>query len=620
MAVRFDVSQSYDAVSDLGAISKHSVSFWFKVTLETDAVTGLFQAYHDSEVVEYNYSLMGVSGDGDTHDLFWSGKYDPSLGIPIASDTWYYVGMAADGVAGTITVTVRAASASAFTTVDLTGMDGAYGANHLFIGNAFGFYGLNGCMSSFKFWNETLSTAELQAESWQHLPNRTANLQYWYPFVQAELSDYSGNGRTLTENGTGFVTDDGPPVSWGSSPTTALWLPAIAAVNKSGSDSGSLTESKTLSTSASKTDSFSVTASSAMSASLSRTDAGTVAESARIATSASESATATDASSISATMASTDTGSLADTGSLSAAWAKTDNSTVLDSSGLSATLSGTDSGTISDVRDLHKTVPFSVTDQGSLSELSSIEQTFGPSTFDVFRVTDGSALTVAFSDSETIVFSDQAQLVDLRTGSETIAFTSSAVVSFSLIDIGGPIEDSVIRAEFDHSDIVNAIDTGSLSYTPNRTDSGLVSESSVLASSWSFTENLVLDQVASVSVVLSSSDTGTIDDDSTLPINPTLSDIGTLTELSNLAILQPRTDSAVLVQSAQVSVTVSRTDAATLGTAATLGEPKSGTDTFVFRQSASVIDTGREITETGRPYRAWRVGQPNRTGLVSPYR
>jgi hypothetical protein len=73
----------------------------------------------------------------------------------------------------------------------------------------------NGRVANFKLYNTALTSAEMTQELSQYTPQRTTNLTHWYPFVNPDTSDYSGNGRTLTATGSGHLVADGPPVRWG---------------------------------------------------------------------------------------------------------------------------------------------------------------------------------------------------------------------------------------------------------------------------------------------------------------------------------------------------------------------------------------------------------------------
>ena len=71
-------------------------------------------------------------------------------------------------------------------------------------------------MAAFKVWQAVLTTAEMTAEMRCYIPQRVANLFEFHAFTgtgnDATL-DLSGNGRTLTANGTPAITT-GPPIPW----------------------------------------------------------------------------------------------------------------------------------------------------------------------------------------------------------------------------------------------------------------------------------------------------------------------------------------------------------------------------------------------------------------------
>lgn len=82
---------------------------------------------------------------------------------------------------------------------------GAYGA---------GEDSFNGRMANFKLYNAVLTTAEMTQELSQYVPQRTTNLTHWYPFINVDTTDYSGNARTLTAVDSGHALADGPSVRW----------------------------------------------------------------------------------------------------------------------------------------------------------------------------------------------------------------------------------------------------------------------------------------------------------------------------------------------------------------------------------------------------------------------
>ena len=73
-----------------------------------------------------------------------------------------------------------------------------------------------------KAWSASLSIDEVAKEMWTIRPQRTANLYAFWPGIantaSAAATDFSGNGRSWTNNGTISVEDPGAGVGWGASP------------------------------------------------------------------------------------------------------------------------------------------------------------------------------------------------------------------------------------------------------------------------------------------------------------------------------------------------------------------------------------------------------------------
>ena len=73
-----------------------------------------------------------------------------------------------------------------------------------------------------KAWSASLSIDEIAKEMRTIRPQRTANLYAFWPDIantaSAAATDFSGNGRSWTNNGTISVEDPGAGVGWGASP------------------------------------------------------------------------------------------------------------------------------------------------------------------------------------------------------------------------------------------------------------------------------------------------------------------------------------------------------------------------------------------------------------------
>lgn len=88
----------------------------------------------------------------------------------------------------------------------------------------------DGRLAHFKVWSAALTADELAQERWSGVPARTANLQFWWPFLDAAdaVNEYTA-GLDLSLTGT-LATEDGPPVTW--SPGRQRWWlpPAVTSV------------------------------------------------------------------------------------------------------------------------------------------------------------------------------------------------------------------------------------------------------------------------------------------------------------------------------------------------------------------------------------------------------
>lgn len=75
---------------------------------------------------------------------------------------------------------------------------------------------MDGRVAAMKVWDRQLSQAEIEAERWYYVPISLTNLYAWYPFcgtLSDAAVDLSGQGITLTQNGSPTV-EDGPPILW----------------------------------------------------------------------------------------------------------------------------------------------------------------------------------------------------------------------------------------------------------------------------------------------------------------------------------------------------------------------------------------------------------------------
>lgn len=211
MAVRFAADgRDYTRTLSLGAVTQFSAACWAKISVDTNGNSTIWSLDTDNS----DYWILQTDFDGTGLTLWNDGTTTIPVLQQLTVDTWYFIGVSVNGA--TATVNVRAANSSTFSTYTPSlGANATTVLTNLRIGESvFGLEWLNGCVAGFKLWTGAILTqAEMEQESWTYLPNRTANLRSWHPFLQAETVDWSGNGNTLS-GGTGTTTEDGPAIPW----------------------------------------------------------------------------------------------------------------------------------------------------------------------------------------------------------------------------------------------------------------------------------------------------------------------------------------------------------------------------------------------------------------------
>jgi hypothetical protein len=212
MAVRFDASgENYTATVTLGSQTAFSCTWWVKLGNNRATWSSAWCLDNGASTDFVNVE----TNSGGAQMFYWDdiGAKDPGNMPVLTVGTWYFFGVAVNGVNGTIYW--RDENTPTLTSGSWTTGSASTTMSNLRIGNnVFGTEWLDGCVTAYKLWTGvTFSQAEIDVEGWQHVPVRSANLQAWYPLIIPETRDYSGNSRTLS-GGSGTTQESGPNILW----------------------------------------------------------------------------------------------------------------------------------------------------------------------------------------------------------------------------------------------------------------------------------------------------------------------------------------------------------------------------------------------------------------------
>lgn len=205
-----------------------TVSCWVKIDVDRNGFSSAWSL--DAGGGGSQMLLLQTDSDGVTW-TFYDSNQGTTLLFAATVGVWYYIAVAY--TFGTANIYYGAATDATLTLNSSAHMDTATITTLRLGESAFTGEWLNGSIAAVKIWDGVqLSRAEVEAERWQYLPQRTANLNCFYPFliggaVAGAQQDFSGAGNNLT-GGTGSATADGPPIAWRRG-QSRLILPAAAA-------------------------------------------------------------------------------------------------------------------------------------------------------------------------------------------------------------------------------------------------------------------------------------------------------------------------------------------------------------------------------------------------------
>jgi hypothetical protein len=216
MAVRFDADgEDYLATSSLPS-PPYTITGW--ISLSVDRNTWSTPWCLDNGTTNY-WDVLQTDSTGTALRFAWSrnGTYNEVVGPNMTVGTWYQISTVQTG----ITAMLYYAAAGGSITLDQNNTNAGTGftaANWRLGESVYGAEWFNGRVAALKAWSAVLTQTEIQKEWAQYQPARTANLVRFHPLVNAETTDYTGNGNHLT-GGSGTSTDAGPPIPWRVRPT-----------------------------------------------------------------------------------------------------------------------------------------------------------------------------------------------------------------------------------------------------------------------------------------------------------------------------------------------------------------------------------------------------------------
>lgn len=202
-----------DRTTNLPSLSGFSLMGWIFPTSIAAGDKIAFSFGNLGSFADYEFFLSGAAL------AIWNGSAQAN-GSNLVANVWRHIALTVNGTTGSnalgyldgvlnITATARAVSAGSM----------RYGNNG-------GLEPLLGRMAAIKVYNAVLTQAELAQEMWTYVPQRTAGLNDWRPFLSvADLVDYSGAGNASTTGATP-TTADGPPIQWRARKRRMVYIPA----------------------------------------------------------------------------------------------------------------------------------------------------------------------------------------------------------------------------------------------------------------------------------------------------------------------------------------------------------------------------------------------------------
>jgi hypothetical protein len=238
MSTRFDAAS--DRISFSGSMfavgSGFTITAWAYVSVDTDA-NATFARLHASSGGS-TIATWATGSDGLSGPNYFTGGGSVSNATNMAVGAWRKIAISCSGTTGkSYVATVGGATEADSGTVSVGTPDGITLGGRAPADSSEWF---NGRLAYVRVWAAELTQTEIETEWASTTPVRTANLWANWPLTDStDLTDHSGNGRTLSAGSTAVSTEADPPLggsvtgtataAFGSLTATGSGVPTVRA-------------------------------------------------------------------------------------------------------------------------------------------------------------------------------------------------------------------------------------------------------------------------------------------------------------------------------------------------------------------------------------------------------
>lgn len=211
MAVRQDAStEGLRITTGLVSSTSYTIAGWFRKRGAGDGTWEHIFGLLSSGASDWQILYKRIAGSdfGTIHGSVG----DTSIGVTLATDTWYYVAIGCNGTTTTSLTGWVITTAGTVYTASVSGRSFTPAELSLLKSGGYGEW-VNGAVANVIVWNTKLTTAQLQSQMWSASPVvQTGNVHAWWDLkLHTDLTDKSGAGRNLVSMGGTLTTEDDPP-------------------------------------------------------------------------------------------------------------------------------------------------------------------------------------------------------------------------------------------------------------------------------------------------------------------------------------------------------------------------------------------------------------------------